>query len=171
MLQPHWPSDELFVRELTAAPLYQGQYPCNIVMQVLQRLDLSYGNRESKLDPEATTEHVMPQTIGSDANGRAWREMLGLDWERVHVQCLHTIGNLPVTRTNSEMSNRAFLGQKGKREWLAKSLFEMNRRIAQNERWTEDEIRERADYFGGQALKLWPAVDTFTAAEPTAPIP
>jgi hypothetical protein len=116
---------------------------------------LAYGNKESKQDPGATIEHVMPQTINNSPNGLAWKEMLGPEWERVHVTWLHTLGNLSITRTNPEMSNKPFLGRGGKKEWLAKSLFEMNRRIAAEDNWSEAQILERRDFLVAAATKIW----------------
>lgn len=156
MFKPHWPSDVAFRDSLLTSPLYDRRYPRSVLMHLLQQLDLAYGNKESKLDDKATVEHVMPQTIGETVNGRAWRQMLGPDWARIHGQWLHTLGNLSITQTNSEMSNRAFLGPNGKREWLGRSLFEMNRRISQLDQWTEAEMSERAEWFASTALRLWP---------------
>lgn len=155
LMLPHWPSDGNFLTQLGEAPLYTSQYSRRIVMLLLQRLDLAYGNKESKQDADATIEHVMPQTIGDSANGRAWKEMLGPEWDRVHKTWLHTLGNLSITRTNPEMSNKPFLGAGGKKDWLSKSLFEMNRRIAQHERWSEAEILARRSFLLTAAAKLW----------------
>ena len=61
-----------------------------------------------------------------------------------------------MTRTNSQMSNRPFLGHNGKREWLSKSLFEMNRRIAGNDSWAEPQMEARAGVLADTAVRLWP---------------
>ncbi len=47
---------------------------------------------------EFTIEHIMPQNENLSAK---WREELGSDWQRVHKELLHTLGNLTLTRYNS----------------------------------------------------------------------
>jgi hypothetical protein len=130
-------------------------------MLMLQRVEADLRHLESHLDPEATVEHVMPQTIGDDPFGRAWQEMLGPDWQEVHERWLHTLGNLMVTRYNSNMGNRPFvnpagLSGKDKHTWLAESHFEMNRRISADPAWTATEIEDRAIDIADRALRIWP---------------
>lgn len=158
-LHPHIPSDARFRQGLIEAPMYRQARTG--AMLILQRIEGDLGHLESHLDPEATVEHVMPQTIGDDANGKAWQAMLGSDWQAVHERWLHTLGNLTVTRYNSNMSNRPFVNPptkttKDKRTWLGESHFEMNRRIAGNSAWTAIEIEERSNDIADRGLRLWP---------------
>lgn len=157
LLEPHWPGDRKFTESIATTEIYRVSWGgCRLM---LQRLDLAYGNKESRIDDEASVEHVMPQTIGSDERGRAWQDMLGPDWEQIHQRWLHTLPNLSMTRTNSEMSNFAFVStneEKSKRHWYRKSLFQMNQEIAKKESWGEPELLERAEHFQRRALSLWP---------------
>jgi hypothetical protein len=156
MLAPDWPGDEKFARSIRETPIYRVSWGgCRLM---LQRLDMAYGHPESQVDDDASIEHVMPQSIGSDERGRAWKAMLGPDWERIHRQWLHTLPNLSITKTNSAMSNRPFVTNdgRGKRDWYRESLFEMNHRIAANDSWGEPQLEARADEFVRNAMKLWP---------------
>lgn len=156
LLERDWPGDEKFARSIREVPIYQVSLGgCRLM---LQRLDLAYGHPESRIDDDWTIEHVMPQTIRPDERGRAWKDMLGPDWETIHARWLHTLPNLSITKTNSAMSNRPFVAQdgKGKRDWYRDSLFEMNHRIAAHDRWGEEQLEARADEFVSNSLRLWP---------------
>ncbi len=45
---------------------------------------------------EYTIEHIMPQ---NEHLSGEWQKELGSDWEKVHAEYLHTIGNLTLTPT------------------------------------------------------------------------
>ena len=161
-IHPHFPSDARFRRDLLEGPIYRRSH--STTMLILQRIEGDLGHLESHLDPDASVEHVMPQTIGDDSFGRAWQAMLGPDWEVVHERWLHTLGNLTVTRYNSNMSNRPFVNPspgatKDKRTWLGESHFEMNRRISANSVWTAEEIEHRGIDMAERGLRLWPLPD------------
>lgn len=50
-------------------------------------------------------EHILPQNKNLP---KAWRDMLGEDWEYIQSKYLHTLGNLTLTAYNSEYSDRPF---------------------------------------------------------------
>ena len=52
-----------------------------------------------------TIEHIMPQN--KDLNPE-WKSALGEDWEEIHNNYLHRIGNLTLTKYNTEMSDKPF---------------------------------------------------------------
>ena len=49
------------------------------------------------------TEHIMPQTLSAN-----WRKNLGVDYNEIHSQYLHNIGNLTLTGYNQKMGNSDF---------------------------------------------------------------
>jgi len=149
-----WPSDARFVRALREAPVYQDASAAAWIM--LARLDVVEDAKDSAMDADASLEHVLPQTLGKNANGDAWRSMLGADWESVHARRLHTLANLSLTRRNAEMSNGSF---EKKRAWLSGSKFAGTRRIGALERWDEAAIAARADRLATAAVRLWPLPD------------
>lgn len=149
-LRPHWPSDERFRQGIREEPIYAST---TTAMVMLQRLDIATNEKDSVLDDEATVEHVMPQTLRDNDRGRAWKDMLGEDWEQVHLRWLHTLPNLTITRRNSEMSNRSF---EDKRPWLADSKFATNREIANLPTWDEEVLSDRAARLTNLALGVWP---------------
>ncbi|GAA7050060.1 hypothetical protein ID0181_09300 [Helicobacter pylori] len=67
-----------------------------------ERLE-NFDRKERVYIHEYTIEHIMPQTLESE-----WKKDLGQDYERIHAQYLHTIGNLTLTGYNSEYNNKSF---------------------------------------------------------------
>ena len=112
-----------------------------------------------------TVEHIMPQTLTEE-----WRKALGNDWARIHETWLHRLGNLTLTAYNSEMSNKSFVNKAGrsladlKEEAFgfsseAHHLF-LNEFIAQQETWTENEIKKRAEDLAKRAQGIWKYPET-----------
>lgn len=108
-----------------------------------------------------TIEHVMPRTLTKE-----WRDELGPDYQIVYDQWLHCLGNLTLTAYNSEMSNDAFANKSGRTLADLKAdgfgfaseahhLF-LNEFIAQQDKWTEPEIRARAKLLSDRAKEIWP---------------
>ena len=96
-----FPGDEEFMRELSAADLYNFSR-CSYWLRRLE----NHNRKERVPVDEYTIEHIMPQNKDLPA---AWREALGQDWQQVHERWLHTLGNLTLTGYNSEYSDRPFL--------------------------------------------------------------
>jgi hypothetical protein len=93
-----WPDDAAFIPSLVQFPLYRReQRKCRLILETLEE---SFGHREAVDLGPLTIEHVMPQTIGVDANGRAWREMLGEGWLTHRQEWGDTVGNLTLTGYN-----------------------------------------------------------------------
>ena len=59
---------------------------------MLDALEELRGHKEKIERAKLTIEHVMPQTLGDDSDGAAWRKALGDDWNSVHRELLHTLG-------------------------------------------------------------------------------
>jgi len=112
------------------------------------------------LDSSATIEHVMPQTVSED-----WKEQLGVMWEQIHRDYLHTLGNLTLVTAewNSELSNGPFVD---KRQLLAANALRLNAYFATPYPiWGHQEIRERAAALGDHILAIWPS---FLPNDPTS---
>lgn len=112
-----------------------------------------------------TVEHVMPQTLTDE-----WREMLGPGADEVHKVWLHRLGNLTLTAYNSEMGNKEYAAKKSRTLAELKSdnfgfqeeahhLY-LTEYIAQQNRWTEAEISERARVLAQRAVSIWPYPQT-----------
>jgi uncharacterized protein with ParB-like and HNH nuclease domain/alkylated DNA nucleotide flippase Atl1 len=151
-----WPDDEELRTAVRSAPFYQRARHEQRKL-VLRRLEESYEHPEP-VDfalAQLTIEHVMPQSPGQE-----WMDLLGADCgpgesaEEVHLRLQHTLGNLTLTAVNSQLSNHPFERKQG---LFAGSHLEMNRRIADTERWGAAEILARSEELADRAAALWPA--------------
>lgn len=93
-----FPNDDEFKRELKVRDLY------NFRSRSYWLRRLENDKRRERVE-EFTIEHIMPQNENLSAK---WREELGSDWQRIHKELLHTLGNLTLTRYNSRYSDRPF---------------------------------------------------------------
>lgn len=105
---------------------------------------------------EYTVEHIMPQKENLSA---AWKEELGPDWERIHEQYLHTIGNLTLTGYNSEYGAKSFAEKRDGKNGFSSSPLHLNSGLGNTKVWNEDAIKTRAKYLCDLAVKTWIAPD------------
>jgi uncharacterized protein with ParB-like and HNH nuclease domain len=150
-LDRRWPDDAAVRERLPNFELYRRESTKARVM--LEALEESFGHRERVDLTALTIEHVMPQTITNNKNGRAWKQMLGEEWERTHDALLHTLGNLTLTGYNNELSNSAF---ETKQVELAKSHLDLNTYFPGLRKWYAGTIRERSVALTERVLVLWP---------------
>jgi uncharacterized protein with ParB-like and HNH nuclease domain len=153
-LRRGWPDDEAFAARLEDFPLYRRE--TKKARLLLEALEEGHRHKEKVDVATLTIEHVMPQTIKDDKAGKAWRNMLGAEWQRVQNALLHTIGNLTLSGYNPELSNRPF--EKKQRDY-GESNVVLNRYFAKVEVWNEDAIRKRSRVLAEKVLKLWPRPD------------
>jgi len=98
------------------------------------------------VDIEAyTIEHIMPQN----------NKDLGGNWEEVHKTYLHTLGNLSLTRYNSELRDRPFKGKRNIEGGFGDSPLRLNTGLGKLESWNKTTIIERARALADRALQVW----------------
>jgi hypothetical protein len=153
-----WPDDATVRQRLPGFELYRRE--STKTRAVLERLEESFGHHEKVDLSTLTIEHVMPQTITNNKNGRAWKEMLGEEWETIQGELLHTIGNLTLTGYNIELSNSPF---ETKRAELAQSHIDLNLHFANLQKWDASAIRARGAALTEQVIALWPRPQTGVA--------
>lgn len=109
--------------------------------------------RKEKVNIESyTIEHVMPQNENLSPE---WRRELGKDWEKVHAEYLHTIGNLTLTGYNPELSDRPFKEKRDMEGGFRDSPIRLNHSLANVEYWNKDEINRRAETLADLAVEVW----------------
>lgn len=140
-----FPSDAQVLKNLKSIEIYKQR-------KFVKFLLLAIENHESNEQLESDTlsvEHIMPQTLQP-----AWTKMLGKDYERIHDEYLHTLGNLSLTGYNAKMSNKSF---KEKQETLEKhsKAVELNRDVINQEVWTDLEIKQRAERLSEIVLTIF----------------
>ncbi|GAA7374574.1 hypothetical protein BD0135_09940 [Helicobacter pylori] len=114
-----------------------------------ERLE-NFDTKEPVNTKECTTEHIMPKTLNEK-----WKKDLGQDYERIHTQYLHTIGNLTLTGYNSEYSNRSFQEKQDMKGGFKQSPLKLNQGLKDLESFGEEEILNRAKDLAARALKIW----------------
>ncbi|HEY4119765.1 MAG TPA: DUF4268 domain-containing protein [Byssovorax sp.] len=143
-----YPRDDDFRARLYSARLYGAGERREKTKLLLERLNAATPHKEA-VDLTATTiEHVMPQTITD-----AWKQELGADWEEVHDEYLHTLGNLTLTAYNAELGNLPYAEKKTR---FAASHVDLNRHFAATQNWNAEALEARAEALAGLALATWP---------------
>lgn len=136
----------------------------------LRKLENSYRLKEHIVVSNYTIEHVMPQNPDVSEE---WKQELGEEWERIHRDYLHTLGNLTLTEYNSEYSDKSFQEKKNlPGKGINTSPLHINRSLRETERWNEGAIRSRAKELSEQAIKTWalPAPPPAINIAPSRPI-
>ena len=156
-----FPDDAEFKRELRACNLYRlrGYW--------LRRME-NFGRKERVHLADYTIEHIMPQ---NENLREEWREELGPEWERIHKEWLHTLGNLTLTRYNSEYSDRSFHEKQTMEGGFKESPLRLNAGLGAAERWDEQAIINRAGKLADTAAARWTypeAAEEFLATLNTA---
>ena len=99
------------------------------------------------VEPDNTTiEHILPQDT------KLWRDHLVSISDNAYPEYLHKIGNLTLTKLNSEMSNNPFAEKK---QIYAKSNFMLTREISEQQDWGSQEIRRRCTSMAKEAVAIW----------------
>jgi predicted transport protein len=144
-----FPTDEEFKHEFAQRDIYTLTNRRNYILRKLENFD----SREIVRVQECTIEHIMPQNEQLPA---AWRSDLGPEWKRIRDTYLHTIGNLTLTLYNPELSDRPFQQKRDMKGGFKDSKLRLAHDLANLERWTEQEIVDRAERLSNLALRVWP---------------
>lgn len=100
-------------------------------------------------------EHIMPQTLTE-----SWKRMLGNDWERIHSTWKNRIANLTLTGYNSKYSNRSFYEKLEIKDGFKDSHLYLNKWIAEQTTWGEEQLQQRAELLVQRFMQLWPMPKT-----------
>lgn len=104
-------------------------------------------------DPKITIEHIMPQKLEE-----SWKLELGENYQEVHKNYLHNIGNLILTEFNSEIGNKSFEEKKQK---LATSSLHYRVDIVNRNTWNEQSIKEHQENMIISFLATFPLPDEY----------
>ena len=114
------------------------------------------GNKETIPYEGYTIEHILPQNKNMR---QEWKTALGEKYEEVQAQYINNLGNLTLTRYNSEMGDKPF---SEKLEVYKESAMHMlNKYVVQQTTWNKETIEERAGRLAECACKAWtyPTID------------
>lgn len=142
-----FPNNEEFMRELKVKDVYNFRNR-NYLLRKLEN-----HKRKEVVDIESyTIEHIMPQNENLSSE---WKQDLGERWEEIQNTYLHTLGNLTLTRYNSELSDKPFKEKRDMDGGFADSPLRLNRGLGQLEAWNENEIVNRGQRLAEQAVLVW----------------
>lgn len=161
-----YPSDES-VRRGALELQYKPDKGQRRLTHILRRLEISEDTKKnySELDERFTIEHVAPQSISDsprskgDKNG--WQAAFGTNWEEVHPQYVHMLGNLTLTSRNAEMGNKSFREKVTMEHGFAMSGIYINKFILDCGNWGPNEIRERTIMMTDAVLRVFPSARHF----------
>lgn len=124
-------------------------YKMRIANYLLVKLE-NYDNKEPISYEGFTIEHIMPQNQNLSEE---WKTALGENWEEVHNTLLHRLGNLTLTKYNSEMSDKPFSEKIPVFEKSA--THTLNQYVIKQSSWNGDKIEERTKSLTTLALDVW----------------
>ncbi|WP_282852846.1 DUF262 domain-containing protein [Gulosibacter sediminis] len=152
-----FPADEEFIEALKTVDMYHIKRRAYF----FHKLE-NHGSKEEASTARYTIEHIMPQNANP-----AWQTALGEDWQAVHNQYLHTLGNLTLTGYNSEYSDRSFPEKRDMEGGFKHSPLRLNEGIGQLATWGKDQIEQRASSLAFEAVKVWarPELDDRTLSK------
>ena len=139
------PNDLELSRNLESSDFYRLTLCKYILSLVEEKITKS---RPALDDENLQIEHIMPQKLND-----AWKEELGEDYERIHREFIHNIGNLTLIRHNQELGNKPFAEKEEVYEnnaglQIAKTMIISPKR----DHWDENAIKERRDWIIGYLL-------------------
>ena len=142
-----FPSNAEFEKDLVLKDVYNFRSR-NYLLSKLE----NYKRKELVNVDNYTIEHIMPQNPNLSIE---WREMLGDDWKNIQETYLHTIGNLTLTRYNSELSDRPYKQKKKLEGGFDDSPIRLNEFLQIHDEWSEEEIKERAAILAKKSSQIW----------------
>ncbi len=140
-----FPDDAQFKEAL----LVKNVYKMRIANYLLVKLE-NHDNKEPIAFEGFTIEHIMPQN--KDLS-QEWRNALGDNWEGIHLNYLHRIGNLTLTRYNTEMSDKPFSEKLDVFRESATHI--LNKSVINQTTWNQDAMDKRAAILIEYATKVW----------------
>jgi uncharacterized protein with ParB-like and HNH nuclease domain/predicted transport protein len=148
-----FPNNEEFIQGMPERDLYNFRSRT----YWLRRMENHERKELVSLD-DYTIEHIMPQNENLSSD---WKESLGPEWERIHLSKLHTLGNLTLTRYNSEYSDRPFVEKREMEGGFKHSPLRLNDGLGSVEKWDEQAIETRARRLAALASEIWisPSLD------------
>ena len=121
-----------------------------------------YERRRTKeiVNPEnVTIEHILPQ------EPKEWLSHLAEIHDTSYLENTHKIGNLTLTKLNSEISNDRF---EKKKRFYADSGYAITREISEYEDWNSSKIRKRSSAMAAEAVDIWPLPDEYNQNSPVS---
>lgn len=142
------PDDDEFEKYFVNVDLYHSK---GINRYVLLKLT-NFNSKELTDIGECNIEHIMPQNPNLSEE---WKEELGPDWEEIHTNYLHVVGNLTLTGSNSELGDKPFMEKRKMHGGFDESTINLNSYFKNVSHWNKDEIIKRSNILFEYAKEIW----------------
>jgi uncharacterized protein with ParB-like and HNH nuclease domain/predicted transport protein len=144
-----YPRDAEFRHNFLEAKMYGGGEKKIRTKLILETIEEAFNHKEQTNLVDCSIEHIMPQTLND-----LWKNDLGEHYEYAHEMWLDNIGNLTLTKYNSELSNKPFTQKK---DLFKDSKIGLNNYFTDFEvnNWTVNEIKQRAEWLAEKAISIW----------------
>lgn len=139
---------------------------CRFILAMLAERDMT---KETFVDLWAregqtlawTVEHVFPQGAKIP---QSWVQLMGGDVATataIQQEVVHTLGNLTITRFNSNLGNKSFIDKRDRTDSQGRHIgykngLSLNKVLASSDTWTAEMIRERTEMLVDEVLDLFP---------------
>jgi hypothetical protein len=154
-----FPRDDVFKSAFQTFDLYSAK----LAKYTLTMIENALNPREKvALTEEITIEHIMPQKLTA-----TWKGELGKDYEQIHTQWQHTIGNLTLSGSNSELGNISFSDKKA---IYINSNISLSRDAAKEDAWNAKTIQTRASRLFDKALEIWALPERYNLSSDSSAI-
>lgn len=142
-----FPNDEMF----KAALYSRNMYSLRISKYVFVKLE-NEGNKEPISYNGYTIEHILPQNKDMREE---WKQALGENYAEVQAKYIHSLGNLTLTRYNSEMGDKPFADKL--EVYKESAMHTLNKFVVQQSIWNEQTILARTEILSNCACMTWKA--------------
>ncbi|WP_373839272.1 DUF262 domain-containing protein [Methanospirillum sp.] len=160
-LQPPFdiPDDDEFTDHLRFSDLYREGSGNELTFVILERLEEYFSSQPRGSDPVSSyalfedeyetrmIDHIMPELLSDN-----WKEHLGSDWQVVHADFVHRLGNLTITQENASILNADF---EVKKAWYALDNLMMNAGMKNIRFWRRYQIDQRSGVLAAFCVKIW----------------
>ncbi len=154
------PDDDEFDDHLRYSDLYHPEGENTVAWVVMTALETYFSAQApatevfSGLDlfedspSEQMIDHIMPVTLTP-----WWQDHLGTEWQTVHQDYLHRLGNLTLTMENPSILNADF---DTKKAWYALDTHLLNTSMKGIKLWRKFQIDQRSGVLAAFCKKIWP---------------
>lgn len=145
-----FPKDREFRNAMETMDLYL-EFKPPMIRYILYKFEKT--RTKEIVEPEnVTIEHILPQ------DAKEWRQHLSDIHDDTYPEYTHKLGNLTLTKMNSEASNDPF---EKKKKIYKDSGYAITREIAEHSDWNTSEIKKRGAELAKEAVSLWPLPEKY----------
>jgi uncharacterized protein with ParB-like and HNH nuclease domain len=158
------PDDDEFEDHLKNSDLYRPDGDNSVAWIVMTSLEEYFSLQSPASGPSAgidlfddlpkaqMIDHIMPSVLTA-----WWKDHLGNEWQVVHQDYLHRLGNLTLTMDNPAILNADF---DTKKAWYALDNHLLNISMKNMKLWRRFQIDQRSGVLAAFCRKIWPDISS-----------